>query len=78
MASHSGKFAISVYNLNNIRLPTPSKDAYCKKSNCIVKKVSDIPVPSQDVTYQTSTRAGISDIPARDGIVATFFLQCVV
>ncbi len=33
-----------------------------------VKKVADFPVPSRNVTYQ--------DMPAGDGKIAKFFLQC--
>ncbi len=51
------------------------------------KKVSDIPVSSRDVAYQTLPEAGIiwffppreglvSDIPDGDGNVANLFLQC--
>jgi hypothetical protein len=58
-----------------------------KRASCTVKNVSDIPVPSRDVTYQTLPWEGkiklfphreslVSDIPAGDGNVANIFLRC--
>ncbi len=52
-----------------------------------VKKVSDFPVPSQDVTNQTlpcrelfpgQGEFGYSAIPAGDGKSANIFLQCII
>ncbi len=57
-----------------------------------VKKISDIPVPSLGVTYQTLPGGNndviyklfppreslVSDIPARDGNIEKLFLQCSV
>jgi hypothetical protein len=48
-------------------------------SQCTVKKVSDIPVTSPDVTYQLfpPRESLVSDIPAGDGNVANlFFTVC--
>ncbi len=44
-----------------------------------VKKISDIPVPSRDVTYKLSPgrKSLVCNIPAGDGNVANVFLQCV-
>jgi hypothetical protein len=44
-----------------------------------VKKVSDIPVPSRDVTYKLSLgrKSLVCNIPAGDGNVANvFFIVC--
>ncbi len=41
------------------------------------KNVSDIPVPSRDVTKLSRRESLVSDIPAGDGNVAKLFVQCV-
>ncbi len=79
-------FLSIVFGLNTwqglLRL-APSSDKFVRKTyvHC-KKKVSDISIPSRDVTYQSTPRTGImslvSDIPAGDGPVATFYLRCKV
>jgi hypothetical protein len=54
-----------------------------------VKKVSDFPVPSRNLTYQTllgrellnyylpARESLVSEIPGGDGKIANLFLQCI-
>ncbi len=51
-----------------------------------IKKVSDLPVPSRDVTNQTlpgrdklflARENLVNDIPAGDGKIGNLFLQCI-
>jgi hypothetical protein len=58
MASHSGQFATSVNNLNNIRLPTPSKEHIVNNQPALYKKVATFPSPTWMSLTKLSPREG--------------------